>query len=324
MLAVRVHEFGGPEVLRFDDVPVPEPGPGEARVALAFSGVNMIDIYFRTGLYKGTMPVTLGQEGGGVVEAVGPGVTDVQPGDQVIFSGIQGTYAERVVGPAWRMVPVPAGLSLDLATAALLQGMTAHYLTHSTYPLKAGEWALVHAAAGGTGQLVSQMARNCGAHVIGLVGSEAKVAVAKAAGCHEVIVYTEEDFPVEVKRLTGGRGVDVVYDSVGKTTFERSLDCLRRRGLMALYGQSSGAVPPMDPQLLNRKGSIYLTRPFLDHYIPDRAELLERAQAVLGWVAANELKVTIDSVFPLRQAREALERLASRASTGKLLLKIAE
>jgi NADPH2:quinone reductase len=320
VLAIRVHQFGGPEVLSPDDVPVPQPGAGEARVRLEATGVNFIDIYHRIGAYKGALPLTLGQEGAGVVEAVGPGVTEVRPGDRVVFSSVQGTYAQQVIAPAWRLVPIPPGLDAQRAAAVLLQGMTAHYLSHSTFPLQAGDTALVHAAAGGTGQLLVQMARRRGARVIGTVSTEAKAEVARQRGAADVILYTQAPFDAEVRRLTDGRGVDVVYDSVGKATFDQSLNCLRPRGMLVLFGQSSGPVPPLDPQILNVRGSLFLTRPFLGHYTANREELLERAGAVLAWAAAGDLVVTIDRTFPLSQAGAAQEYLAGRQSKGKLLL----
>jgi NADPH2:quinone reductase len=320
MRAIRVHEFGGPEVLQCDELPLPEPGPGEARVKLEAIGVNFIDIYHRSGAYKGGLPLTLGQEAAGTVEAVGPGVSELQPGARVVYASVQGAYADFAIVPAVRLVPIPAGLSTELTCASFLQGLTAHYLAFSTFPLKPGQTALVHAAAGGLGQLLVQVAKRLGARVLGTVSTEAKAAFARAAGADEVILYTQVDFEAEVKRLTDGQGVDVVYDSVGKTTFEKGLNCLRRRGMMVLCGQSSGAVPPLDPQSLNARGSLYLTRPTLAHYTADRAELLWRANDLLGWLAAGELKVRIDSTFPLTEAGAAQTHLASRASSGKVLL----
>jgi NADPH2:quinone reductase len=320
MKTVRVHQYGGLEALRYEDIAVPEPGEGEARVKIEAGGVNFIDIYHRIGRYQGSLPLTLGQEAAGVVDAVGPGVTNVKTGDRVAFASVQGTYAEFVIAPAWRLVPVPSGVDSNQAAAVILQGMTAHYLSHSTYPLKAGDTALVHAAGGGTGQLLVQIAKRCGARVIGTVSTEEKAALAREAGADEVINYTQVEFDAEVKRLTDNAGVDVVYDSVGKDTFDRSLNCLRRRGYMVLYGASSGAVPPMDPQTLNAKGSIYLTRPFLGHYTVDRAELVSRAGDVFKWMVAGELKVRIDKTFPLAEAAEAHKYLEGRQSKGKILL----
>jgi NADPH2:quinone reductase len=254
------------------------------------------------------------------VEAVGPKVTDVKIGDRVAYASVQGSYAEYAIAPAWRLVPIPAGVNAQHAAAVMLQGMTAHYLTHSTYPLKAGETALVHAAGGGTGQLLVQIAKRCGARVIGTVSTDEKAALAREAGADEVINYTQTDFDVEVKRLTNNAGVDVVYDSVGKDTFDKSLNCIRRRGYMVLFGASSGAVAPIDPQTLNAKGSLFLTRPFLQHYTADRAELLGRVNDLFKWLAAGELKVRIDQTFPLREAAEAQRYLEGRQSRGKIIL----
>ncbi len=320
MRAVRIHEYGGPEVLRVEDVPLPEPGPGEARVKIQASGVNFIDIYQRIGEYPLPLPLTLGGEAAGVVDAVGPGVEDLRPGDRVVYASHQGTYAEYAVVPAWKLVPVPDGLDIRQAAAVMLQGLTAHYLTHSTYPLKPGDTALVHAAAGGVGHLLVQMARQRGARVIGTVSTEEKARLAREAGADEVIVYTQADFEAEVKRLTGGKGVDVVYDSVGKATFDKSLNCLRPRGMMVLFGQSSGRVPPFDPQILNVKGSLFLTRPSLGPYIADRAELLWRANDLFTWLAGGQLKVRIDQVFPLAEAAQAHRYLQERKTRGKVLL----
>jgi NADPH2:quinone reductase len=320
MKAVRVHQYGGLEALQYEEIAVPEPGEGEARVKIEAGGVNFIDIYHRIGRYQGSLPLTLGQEAAGVVDAVGPNVTDVKPGDRVAYASVQGSYAEYAVVPTWRLVPVPAGVDSNQAAAVILQGMTAHYLSHSTFPLKAGDTALVHAAGGGTGQLLVQIAKRCGARVIGTVSTEEKASLAREAGADDVINYTQVEFDAEVKRLTNNVGVDVVYDSVGKDTFDRSLNCLRRRGYMVLYGASSGAVPPMDPQTLNAKGSIYLTRPFLGHYTVDRAELSSRATDVFHWMVAGELKVRIDKTFPLIEAAEAHKYLEGRQSKGKILL----
>lgn len=319
MKAIRVHEFGGPEVLRYEDLPLPEPGAGEARVRLAAIGVNFIDVYHRKGQYPGKLPLTLGREGAGVVDAVGAGVADVKPGDQVAYEGVMGAYAEHALVPAEKLVLVPDGVSLDLAAATMLQGMTAHYLAHSTFPLKPGDTALVHAAAGGVGQLLVQIAKRRGARVIG-TASAAKLELARAAGADEVISYNEDDFEAAVRSLTGGKGVDVVYDSVGKTTFDKSLNCLRPRGYMVLFGQSSGPVPPLDPQVLNGKGSLFLTRPTLAHYTATREELLSRTSDLFGWVAAGELKVTVNTTFPLAKAADAHRYLEGRQTKGKVLL----
>lgn len=320
MKAVCVHEFGSVDVMRYENMPVPEPGAGEARVKLEAIGVNYIDIYHRSGQYKGQLPLTLGQEGAGVVDAIGPGVTEVKPGDRVAFAGAQGSYAQYVIAPAWRLVPVPEAIGAQQAAAVMLQGMTAHYLTHSTYPLQPGDVALVHAAAGGVGLLLVQLARRRGARVIGTVSTEEKAQLARQAGADEVILYTQTDFEQEVKRLTGGKGVHVVYDSVGRTTFDKSLNCLRPRGYMVLFGQSSGAVPPLDPQVLNAKGSLFLTRPTLGHYTADRQELLGRASALFGWMSSGQLEVRIDVTFPLAQAAESHRYMEARRSRGKVLL----
>jgi len=320
MKTIRVHQFGGLEVLAQDEIQVPEPGEGEARVKIEAIGVNFIDIYHRIGRYQGTLPLTLGQEAAGIVDAVGSKVTDVKVGDRVAYASVQGSYAEYAIAPAWRLVPIPAGVVAQHAAAVMLQGMTAHYLTHSTYPLKAGETALVHAAGGGTGQLLVQIAKRRGARVIGTVSTDEKAALAREAGADEVINYTQTDFDVEVKRLTNNAGVDVVYDSVGKDTFDKSLNCIRRRGYMVLFGASSGAVAPIDPQTLNAKGSLFLTRPFLAHYTADRAELLGRVNDLFKWIAAGELKVRIDKTFPLSEAAEAHRYLEGRQSKGKIIL----
>ena len=301
-------------------MPKPAPGPGQALVKIAASGVNFIDVYFRTGLYKAEMPVTLRSEGAGTVESVGPEVTEVAPGDRVAYAMTRGSYAEYAVVPAAQLVKMPAGMDFQQGAAAMLQGMTAHYLTHSTFPLKQGDTCLVHAAAGGVGLLLVQMARRLGAHIFGTVSTEAKAQLARGAGAQEVIRYTEQDFEAEVRRLTNGRGVDVVYDSVGATTFSKSLGSLRPRGMMALFGQSSGPVPPFDPNILNGKGSLFLTRPSLAHHCSTREELLWRAGDVLGWVASGDLKLRVDHTYPLADAAEAHRDLESRKTSGKLLL----
>jgi NADPH2:quinone reductase len=320
MRAIRIHENGGPEVLRLDDIPVPEPGPGQVLVQLAASGINFIDIYQREGHYTVPLPLTLGQEGGGVVTALGPDVTEVHVGDQVAYTNIPGAYAEYAVVPVARLVPVPQGVDIRQAVAVMLQGMTAHYLTHSTYPLKQGETALVHAAAGGVGLLLVQLAKHLGARVIGTTSTEEKAQLARAAGADEVILYTQEDFVARTRALTNGRGVDVVYDSVGKTTFMGSLECLHPRGYMVIFGQSSGPVPPIDVQILNAKGSLFLTRPTLAHYIADRAELLHRTSDLFGMMAQGTLQVRIGATFPLAEAAAAQQALAGRQTTGKVLL----
>ena len=320
MKAIRIHAQGGPEVLRHEDVPVPVAGPGQVLVRIEAAGVNFIDIYHRSGLYPVSFPYTLGQEAAGAVTAVGPGVTGVAVGDRVAYTGVPGTYAEFAVAPAERLVPLPAGVTARQAAAVLLQGVTAEYLTSSTYPLAAGDACLVHAAAGGVGLLLCQIAKRRGARVIATVSTDAKAELARGAGADEVILYSRQDFEAEVRRLTGGAGVQVVYDSVGKTTFDKSLNCLARRGMLVLYGQSSGPVPPFDPQLLNQKGSLFLTRPTLGHYVATREELLQRAERVLGWVADRSLAVRIGGEYPLAEAAEAQRALAARETTGKLLL----
>jgi NADPH2:quinone reductase len=320
MKAIQVKEIGGPEKMELVDLQRPVPVAGQALVKIAASGVNFIDVYFRTGLYKADLPATLGSEAAGAVESVGPGVADFAPGDRVAYAMARGSYAQYAVVPAAQLVKVPAGVDLQTAAAAMLQGMTAHYLTHSTFPLKSGDTCLVHAAAGGVGLLLVQMARRIGARVFGTVSTEAKAQLAKQAGADEVIFYTQQDFEAEVKRLTASRGVDVVYDSVGATTFAKGLNCLRPRGMMALFGQSGGPVPPFDPSLLNAKGSLFLTRPSLAHYCLTRDELLWRAGDVLGWVASGELKVRVDRAYSLAEAAQAHRDLEGRHTAGKLLL----
>lgn len=320
MKAIRVHEHGGAGVLRYEDVPQPVPAPGQALVKLEASGVNFIDVYFRTGLYKAPLPLALGQEGAGTVAAVGAGVSDVRVGDRVAYTGVQGAYAEYAAVPVSELVAIPDGVSTKVAAAVMLQGMTAHYLAVSTFPLKAGDTCLVHAAAGGVGLLLCQIARMRGATVIGTVSTREKAALATAAGAHHVILYTEQDFEAECKRLTGGKGVQVVYDSVGKTTFDKSLSVLVRRGMMVLFGASSGPVPPFDLQVLNRKGALFVTRPSLAHYTATREELGSRSSEVLGWVRAGKLDVRIGAEFPLSEAGEAHRQLEGRKTTGKVVL----
>jgi NADPH:quinone reductase len=320
MKAIRVHKYGGPEVLVADDIPVPEPKAGEARVKIEAIGVNFIDIYQRSGLYPLQTPFTLGSEAAGVVDAVGEGVTEVKKGDRVAYAMVPGSYAEYAVVPAWRLVPVPAHIEAKSAAAIMLQGMTAHYLTHSTYPLKQGETALVHAAAGGVGLPLAQIAKMRGARVIGTVSTEAKAALAKQAGADDVILYTQTDFLTEVKKLTDSNGVHVVYDSVGATTFDKSLDCLRPRGYLVLFGQSSGPVAPFDPGKLAGKGSLFLTRPSLAHYTLDRAELLQRSGDLFNWLASGKLKLRVESTFPMANAAEAHRQLEGRQTTGKVIL----
>jgi NADPH2:quinone reductase len=322
MKAIRVHAVGGPEVLVLEETPSPTPGPKEALVRLSAAGVNFIDIYHRIGLYPLPLPFTPGNEGAGVVEAVGPDVTEVRPGDRVAYAMATGSYAEIAVVPVFRLVPIPDTVSFEAAAAAMLQGMTAHYLAHSTFPLAPGHQALVHAAAGGVGLLLVQMAKKRGARVLGTVSTEAKAEAARRAGADVVIRYTEEDFEAVARRETDGRGLDVVYDSVGKTTFDKSLRSLRPRGLLALFGQSSGPVPPFDPGELAKRGSLFLTRPTLAHYTLDRAELLARAGDVLSWMEKGELEVAIDRTLPLAQAADAHRLLESRQTSGKLVLTI--
>ena len=322
MKVIQVRTPGGAERMEVAEVPVPVAGKGQALVRVAASGVNFIDVYFRTALYKADLPIRLGSEAAGTVEAIGPDVTEVATGDCVAYAMARGSYAEYTVVPAAQLVKIPDDVDFVSAAAAMLQGMTAHYLTRSTYPLKKGDTCLVHAAAGGAGGLIVQMARAAGARVFGTVSNAEKARVAREAGADETILYTEQDFESEVKRLTGGRGVDVVYDSVGKTTFDKSLNCLRPRGMLALFGQSSGSVPPFDPATLNGKGSLYLTRPSLQHYLQTREELLWRAGDVLESVRSGTLKLSIHRTYPLAEARAAHEELEGRRSTGKIVLTI--
>jgi NADPH2:quinone reductase len=321
MKAIRVHAYGGPGVLHLEDVPEPKPKAGEALVRVEAAGVNYIDVYHRTGLYKtAAMPFTPGLEAGGTVTALGDGVTEVKVGDRVAYTGVPGAYAEMAVVPANRLVKLPDGVTTRQGAAAMLQGMTAHYLASSTYPLKPGDTCLVHAAAGGVGLLLCQIAKMRGARVIGTTSNDAKAALAREAGADEVILYTKQDFEAEVKRLTDGRGVQVVYDGVGRDTFDKGLNCLVVRGLMALFGQSSGPVPPFDPSVLNQKGSLFLTRPTHGHYTATREELLQRAGDVLGWIGEGKLKLRMEIEYPLAQAAEAHKALEGRKTTGKVLL----
>jgi len=320
MKAIQVRQVGGPEALKLVELPVPEPKANEAVVKIVAAGVNFIDVYFREGRYKAVTPFVPGQEGAGEVVAIGREVTDVKVGDRVAYAMAQGSYAEYSAVPADRLVKVPLGVSYQQAAAAMLQGMTAHYLSHSTYPLKKGETALVHAAAGGVGLLLVQMAHNLGARVIGTASTEEKAKLAREAGADEVILYTQTDFEVETKRLTDGKGLEVVYDSVGKTTFEKGLNVLRPRGYMVLFGGSSGAVPPFDPILLSQKGSLFVTRPSLAHYAITREELEMRAGALFGMIVAGKLKLRIAHSYPLQDAAQAHRDLEGRQTTGKLLL----
>ena len=321
MRAVVVHQPGGPEVLIAQEMPSPEPGPGQLRVDVAAAGVNYIDVYYRTGAYPLPTPFIAGTEGAGVVSAVGAGVTGFQKGDHVAWAMVPGTgYAERVIVPAARAVPVPADIDDETAGAVLLQGLTAHYLTRSTYPVRPGETALVHAAAGGVGHLLTQVLTARGVRVIATTSSADKASLAREAGAAEVIRYERDDVASEVSRLTDGRGVDVVYDGVGRATFHGSIDSLRPRGMFVLYGAASGAVAPVDPHLLQSKGSLFFTRPSLAHYIVSRAELLERSRELFAWVASGELSVRVGARYPLDQARQAHEDLESRRTTGKSLI----
>jgi NADPH2:quinone reductase len=320
MNAIRIHEAGGPDTLRFEDVADPVPGAGELLVDVEATGVNFIEVYQREGLYQMQRPFTPGAEAAGVVTALGPGVTDFAVGDRIVSESVRGAYAERAVVAAQRAIKIPPGVTTRQAAAVCLQGFTAHYLSASIYPLEPGHRALVHAAAGGVGLLLCQMAKKRGAFVIGTASTDEKRQLALEAGADEVIDYTTRDFAAETRRITDGAGVHVVYDSVGKSTFDKSLDVLVRRGMMVLFGQSSGPVPPFDPQILNRKGSLFLTRPTLGHYVATRDELEWRARDVLGWVASGELSVRVGAEFPLRDAAEAHRALEGRRTTGKVLL----
>jgi NADPH:quinone reductase len=318
--AIRLHAFGGPDVLAVEDVPVPEPGPGQVLMRIEAAGVNFIDVYHRTGLYKQPLPLTLGREAGGTVERVGAGVTTVRPGDRVASESVAGAYAEYALVPAERLVPLPHKVPARVGAAVMLQGMTAQYLVRSTYKLRSEDACLVHAAAGGVGLLLCQLASRLGARVIATVSTEEKAELAREAGASDVILYTREDFVTAACRLTDGAGVQVIYDSVGRTTFLKGLECLAPRGMMVLYGQSSGPVEPFDPQLLNQRGSLFLTRPSLGHYTATRAELLKRAGEVLGAVADGSLAVRIGHELPLARAAEAHRELEGRRTTGKVLL----
>jgi NADPH2:quinone reductase len=320
MKLIRVHQFGGPEALAYEDGPQPQPGPGQVLVKNAAIGVNYIDTYHRTGWYKLPLPVTPGVEAAGSVEAVGEGVTDFRPGDRVGFFTGPGHYAEYSTPPADRCVPLPAGLDERAAVAALIQGMTAYVLVHETFVLQPGHVALVHAAAGGVGLLLTQFAKECGARIIATVSTEAKAALARAAGADDVILYTQADFEAETQRLTDGQGVHVVYDSVGKTTFEKGLNVLRPRGMMVLYGAASGPAPMLDPNSLGGKGSLYVTRPSIFHYVAARSALLAAAGQVFDRVASGKLKLRLERTYPLAEAAQAHRDLESRATTGKLLL----
>jgi NADPH2:quinone reductase len=320
MKAVQIHATGGPEVLQQAELPIPEPGPGQVLIRVEAIGVNFIEIYFRKGVYKASLPFTPGSEASGTVEELGPGVTGFAAGDLVASTSVLGSYAEYALVPAAQLVKVPVGITPEQAAAAMLQGMTAHYLANSTFPLKAGDTALVHAGAGGVGLLLTQIATRLGARVITTVSTPAKAGLSREAGAAATILYSQQDFVAEVKRLTNGKGVDVVYDSVGKNTFEGSLNCLRPRGLLALFGASSGPVPPFDLIQLSSKGSLFITRPTLWHYVATRAELEKRAGDVLGWVAKGELKLRTEFSYPLAEAAQAQIDMEARKTTGKILL----
>jgi len=323
MKAVYIEQPGGPEALTYGERPKPVPAAGQALVKVAYSGVNFIDTYHRGGLYKLPLPAIIGSEGAGTVEAVGEGVTQLKPGDRVAYAMVRGSYAEYHAVPAAQLVAVPDAVSLDIAAAAMLQGMTAHYLTHSTFELKAGHTALVHAAAGGTGRLIVQMATRVGARIIATVGSEAKAKLTLGDGASAAILYNSEDWVAEVKKLTDGKGVDVVYDGVGQATFLKGLDCLKPRGMMVTFGQSSGPIGTFDPLTLSAKGSLYLTRPTLATYIAERADLEWRSRDLFSWIASGKLKIRIDKIYPLAEAAQAQRDLEGRKTTGKLVLQIA-
>jgi NADPH:quinone reductase len=320
MKAIQVTQCGGPEALQYVDLPDPQAKPNEAVIKIVAAGVNFIDTYQREGRYKLPLPFIAGQEGAGIVASVGSDVKSIKPGDHVAWSGIQGSYAEQIAAPAERLVPIPQGVSDREAAAVMLQGMTAHYLCHDSFPLKQGQTALVHAAAGGVGLLLVQMCANIDARVIGTVSTEEKARLAREAGAGDIILYTQQDFESETKRLTDGKGVDVVYDSVGKTTFDKGLNVIRLRGSMVLFGGSSGAVPPFDPLILTQKGSLFLTRPSLVHHIVTTEELRARAQAVFDLIAAGKLKLRIEHTYKLSDAQQAHRELEGRKTTGKLLL----
>jgi NADPH2:quinone reductase len=320
MKIIQISKTGGPEVMELVDAAAPQPGPGQALLKIAATGVNFIDVYFRIGLYKADLPFTPGNEASGTVEALGPGVKDLAPGDRVAYAMHRGSYSEYAVVPAAQLVKLPDHVDFRSAAAAMLQGMTAHYLTHSSYPLKKGDVCLIHAAAGGAGRLAVQMAKMRGATVYGTAGTDEKASIAKSAGADEVIVYTKQDFVDEIKRLTGGKGLDVIYDSVGQSTFLKGLDLLKPRGMMVLFGQSSGAVAPFDPSILNQKGSLFLTRPSLAHHCLTREELLWRSGDVLNWISEGKLELRIEKTYPLGDAPQAHRDLESRKTAGKLLL----
>ncbi|WP_180538176.1 quinone oxidoreductase family protein [Nevskia soli] len=322
MKAIQVNELGGPEQMQLQDVPDPTPAANEALIEIKVSGVNFIDVYFRKGLYKAPLPMIPGSEASGIVRAVGGEVNNVKPGDRVAYAMARGSYAELQAVPANLLVKLPDHVTFEQAAAAMLQGMTAHYLTHATFPVQAGQTVLVHAAAGGAGALIVQMAKMLGARVFGTAGSPEKLDIARAAGCDEVINYRTQDFEAEVKRLTDGTGVHAIYDSVGESTFLKGLNVIRPRGMMVLFGQSSGPVAPIDPNILNPKGSLFLTRPSLGHYTATTEELDRLAGDVLNWIAAGKLHLRIDHTYPLADAAQAHRDLESRKTAGKLLLAV--
>lgn len=320
MKAIRVQKFGGPAVLQLEELAVPDPAAGHVRIKVAAAGLNFIEVYQRTGLYPVPLPATPGSEGAGEVVALGPDVKTLRAGDRVASVWLMGSYAEQALVPEQGAVKVPEGLDLKQAAAAMLQGMTAHYLVYSTFPLKPGQSCLIHAAAGGVGLLLVQLAKRCGAYVFGTVSTEEKAKLAREAGADQVILYTKQDFEAEVRKGTDGKGVNVVYDSVGATTFDKSLDSLAPLGMLVLFGQSSGGVPPFNTSLLGQKGSLFLTRPSLSHYVADRARLSWRANEILSWVREGSLKLRIDRTFPLAEAAEAHRALEARKTAGKVLL----
>jgi NADPH2:quinone reductase len=320
MKAIRVHKHGGADVLIPEEVPVPQPGPSEALVQISAIGLNYIDTYHRRGLYKTALPFTPGMEAAGTVAATGANVTEVKTGDRVAWAMVLGTYAEYAAVPSARLVKLPDSVDFQSGAAIMLQGMTAHYLCYSTFPLKPGHTVLLHAGAGGVGLLLSQIARKLGATVYTTTGNDEKAELSRAAGAHEVIVYSRQDFEAEVRRLTGGRGVDVVYDSVGATTFDKSLNCLKPRGYMILFGQSSGPVPPVDLNILAPKGSLFVTRPSLNTYSASRDELVSRTSDLFRWIAGGELKLTIGRTYPLADVAKAHQELEGRRTIGKVLL----
>ena len=320
MKAIRIHAHGGPEALRLEEIPEPRPGRGEALIRIEAAGVNFVEVYQRKGQYAMTLPYTPGSEGAGVVTAVGDNISSVKVGDRVVSQSLRGSYAEFALAPAERLVSIPDGVTTKVAAAAMLQGLTAHYLTTSTFPLELGDWCLVHAAAGGVGLILCQIARMRGALAIGTVSTEEKGRLAREAGAHATINYTSQDFAAEVRRMTDGKGVKVVYDSVGATTFQGSLDSLATRGLLALFGQSSGPVPPFDPQILNQKGSLFLTRPTLAHYVAGREELTTRTAELLDWIGSRALKIRIHAEYSLAEAGKAHSALESRGTMGKLIV----